>query len=128
MTRHSHICALIDQSPMNRGMDGAAWLSDPRNIVQVTPSGNVMMFGWAPGSFEFHWLQTNTKGRKAIDETKQSFADVFAATGCAFIYGLVPVDRRDSALMARWIGAKSVAIVETPHGKCEMFIVVNREF
>lgn len=111
---------------MNRGADGATWLRTPGNISIANDAGDVILFERATvGVYEFHWLQMKTKGREAVRITLDAIDEVFREKDCAMMFGLVPVDRRDSKLMARWIGSKSVGIVPTEHGPCEMFIMTR---
>lgn len=120
------ISALINESPMNRGMDGAAWMANPLNIAKSNRHGDVFLFEYdEPGIYQFHWLRMRSKGSKAINRTRAALAEVFRETGAKVIFGLVPDDRRDSKLMARWIGATSHGMVDTEHGPCELFIMTK---
>lgn len=120
------VAQLIDESPMNRGMDGALWMKRPGNIVIANDDGDVILFEQAaPGVYEFHWLRMQTKGRKAISISLDAIDEVFGWIGNGIMFGLVPVDRRDSKMMARWIGAKFVGTVSTEDGPCEMFIMTK---
>ena len=120
------VVTLINESPMNRGMDGREWYYTPGNIAASNGEGDVILFQLsAPGLYEFHWLRMQTKGRKAINETLEAIDRVFRDTDCAIMFGLVPVDRRDSKFMARWIGAKSMGVVPTLDGPAEMFIMTR---
>lgn len=122
---HDQIAELINSSPMNRGMDGARWLSDPANIA-IVRNGNVMLFGREGETvFQFHWLHTATKGRQAIRDTREAMREVFRDTNAQAIYGLVYVGRRDSALMARWIGATYCGDTATAHGRCQIFLITR---
>lgn len=117
------IAALIDASPMNRGMVGADWLSDPANIA-IEMHGNVMLFE-RDGEylFQFHWLALDTKGRQAINDTREAMRRVFRDTGVRAIYGFVSYSLRESALMARWIGARYCGSLNTQYGPCQIFVV-----
>lgn len=119
------IAALIDNSPMNRGMIGARWVEDPLHISK-TIAGNTMLFELEPeGLVHFHWLDTKTPGRAAIDATREAMLQVLDETNAGTIYGLVPAFRKDSALMARWIGARYCGDIETDKGRCQIFIITR---
>ena len=120
------IAAIIDSSPMNRGMIGEAWLDNPANTAIVTGE-NVMLFERQSKKFcEFHWLQTANKGRQAIENTREAMRSYFAANPeVNFIYGLIPVEHRASLLMARWIGATPAISVELEHGKVQLFTITR---
>lgn len=105
MTRDD-LASLIDNSPMNRGLIGSQWLSNPDNIPLVA-NGNAMLFEkQAPGVYEFHWLHSATKGRPLIRDTREAMRTIFVVAQAALIFGYIPVAHRASQLMARWIGAR----------------------
>lgn len=120
------IARLIDESPMNRGLSGAAWIADQDN-TPVVIGEDVFLFEHCPklNITEFHWLQTVSKGRLAITRTLQAFDAIFSTSDTLMIFGAVSNQRRDVKLMARWIGAKSVGFVKTEHGICEIFILTR---
>lgn len=99
------ISVLIDTSPMNRGMVGAEWMADPRNIA-IEAHGNVVLFEYhADGIYEFHWLHTATSGKQAVRDTKAAIREMFRR-GAQVLYGLTPADNLQARLMVRAIGAK----------------------
>lgn len=117
------ISDLIDRSPMNRGMNGKAWLANYQNIA-IEKHGNVFLFEReSQQAFEFHWLVLETKSRQAIRDTQDAMREVFETTNAQVIFGFVPNERRESALMARWVGAKFCGIVTTEHGYCQLFVI-----
>lgn len=116
------ISSLIDNSPMNRGISGVEWIADPENFVCVSDGGSVVMFQYeAPGVYQFHWIDTQARGRKAIDDAKAAIEYALTDKGAHLLYGLVSTARRDVLLMARWIGSTFVRNVQTPHGECALF-------
>lgn len=119
------IAAIIDQSPMNIGVVGSAWLADPRNIA-VAIGDNVMLFELkAEGLCEFHWLDTGARGRQAIADSLTAIRQVFSETNTRTMYGLVPSGHRPSRLMARWIGARFIREIETDNGACHLFVMTR---
>ena len=122
------IAQLIDESPMNRGAIGMDWVRVPGNVAFSDKAGNVLLFEKRePHMYEFHWLRTISKPRELIAFTRYAFREVYDLPGIGLIYGLIPTDRRESKLMARWIGAQSLGTVTTDNGLCEMFILPRAE-
>lgn len=119
------IARLINSSPMNRGMNGEAWLNTPGNIAVVENRTILLFERMDCGVYEFHWLLGVGRPREIITATLKAIDQVFVDTGCALMYGLVPKDRKDSNFMARKIGAKPLGQVPTEHGICEMFIMTK---
>jgi len=118
------IAKLIDGSPMNRGMNAAVWLDAPGNHALASSAGDVLLFETVNETLmEFHWLRTVSAARGVIDWTLACADLLFQRTTCRIMYGLVPDDRRDSRLMARWIGAQFIGKQQTPNGLCQIFIL-----
>lgn len=116
------ISALIDESPMNRGMCGTSWVKNPCNRAVIL-NGNVMLFEQRGEIVEFHWLKTATKARQLINDSREALRRIFADTGAQLIFGAVPDERRDSKLMARWVGFRFFARHWTPFGEVEVFVI-----
>lgn len=116
------ISILIDQSPMNRGLSGASWVKDAANRAVIIGS-NVMLFEINGRTVEFHWLKTGSGTRQLIKDTREAMRRIFEDTGADVIYGLIPDERRDSKLVARWVGAKSVGRFWTACGNVEAFVI-----
>lgn len=123
-----HISVLIDESPMNRGVKGADWLSDPDNQA-VIEGETVVLFERHGVRSEFHWLKASKNVRATIRDTREAIRRYFADNpATVYLYGLVPTDRRDSLLMARWIGSAPAEIFDTPDGPCQGFVMTRRHF
>ena len=122
------IAQLIDESPMNRGAVGMDWLKVPGNVAFADKAGNVLLFEKAGNHmYQFHWLRTVSKPRQLIQFTRYACREVYDLPGVGLLFGLVPADRRDSKLMARWIGAQSLGLVNADYGLCEMFILTREQ-
>lgn len=111
----------IDHSPLNRGLKGVDWLSDPRNVAHVEGDDVVLFDYEGPGLFQVHAL-LNSRGRPAITVIKRAFASMFGEHGAESIFGLVPERRRHVKFMARWVGMKSCGKRSTVDGVCELFV------
>jgi hypothetical protein len=118
----------IDTAPYNMGVNGADWLASPGNIAIAYDDGGVVTFdleSW--NTYQAHFLLT-AHGRQAVMQVEEAFSTMFTQHGAELIFGLVPDDRRDVKLVARWAGAKSVGKRATPHGVCELFVLSNLMF
>lgn len=120
---NSLVIQAIDNSPLNRGLSGAAWAAIPENISITFDNGDVALFDYeGDATYEVHFL-FQSRGRKAIENAKESFAQMFNEHHADLIYGLVPDFRRDVKLLARWAGGKSRGIRQTSEGPCELFVL-----
>lgn len=125
MTPHD-ISVLINQSPMNRGMDGAAWLATKGNVAYVSESDDIVLFDRVTdGVFEFHWLRCKGSAKETRDFTLWAIDQMYSDHGAQLLFGQVPKARRDSQMMARIIGAKCLGDTVTPHGLCTIFIMTR---
>ena len=128
MTAH-HISVLIDDSLMNRGVSGASWIANPNNQALAINETVVLFERTAPHASEFHWLKASKNVRATIRDTREALRIYFEANpSTTVLFGLVPADRRDSLLMARWIGSVPGKIFDTPDGPCQGFVMTRRHF
>jgi len=116
------VISAIDQSPLNRGLEGVEWVSDPRNIP-IVEDDDIALFDFEQsGVYQVHFLY-KSRGKAAINFTKEAFKRMFEDHGASMIFGLVPDHRRDVKLMARWTGGKYVGKRMTDEGLCEVFVL-----
>lgn len=119
----TEIISAINNSPLNRGLDGAAWLSNAGNIPITFGNGDIALFDdEGRGTYEVHIL-FKSKGRKAVDNLKEAFRRMFTDHNAELIIGLVPDFRRDVKMVARWAGGKSGGKRQTSEGLCEIFVL-----
>ena len=117
------IIEAIDQSPYNRGLDGAAWLREATSHPIVFKNGDVMLFNDLGNRiFDVHFLFDKARGRAALDQAKVGFGTMFQR-GAMALTGLTPIDNRKARLFNRLLGCRSVGIHETPFGACEKFVI-----
>jgi hypothetical protein len=122
---HHHVALAIDKAPLNRGLSGAAWLANDRNVPIVFGNGDIALFDYEDeGIYQVHFL-FESRGRQAIAHAKQAFDQLFINHNATLIFGLVPDFRRDVKLLARWAGGKSQGIRQTSEGPCELFVLSN---
>ena len=121
----SLVISAIDTAPLNRGLRGAEWLATPGNIPIVIGRNVTLFDDEGDGAYQVHFLFAE-RGRSAIDAAREAFRRMFEEHGAKLIIGLVPVFRRDVALLARWIGGKRTQRRYTPNGYCDVY-VMSRE-
>ncbi len=122
---HHPVALAIDKAPLNRGLSGAAWLANDRNVPIVFDNGDIALFDYEDeGIYQVHFL-FESRGRQAIAHAKQAFDQLFINHSATLIFGLVPDFRRDVKLLARWAGGKSQGIRQTSEGPCELFVLSN---
>lgn len=118
------VAQAINTAPGNRGVDGAAWLASEGNIA-LTFDDDVMLFeDCGDCTYEMHVL-FKSRGRQAIERVKKAISTMFEQHGAEVLFGLVPDDRRDVKMLARWTGCKSAGKRRTSEGVCELFVQSN---
>jgi len=119
----NQIIEAINSSPLNRGLDGATWLSTAGNVPITFDNGDIALFdAMTPFVFEVHIL-FKSRGREAVRNLKDAFRQMFENHGADLIMGLVPDFRRDVKMVARWAGGKSQGLRDTSEGPCELFVL-----
>ncbi len=122
MAQDTLIIEAINTSPLNRGLDGAAWLASPRNFPFVK-DGDITLFEETDEhTFEVHFLYAS-RGLSAIRSSKIAFSWAFDRLGAELLYGLTPCDMRHARLHARFVGGKPAGVRQTPFGPCELFVM-----
>lgn len=102
-------------------LDCTALLADRRNVCLMA-GDNGALFAWrGPGIFEGHSFFT-ARGREAISLGRAMLAKMLA-THARMIWGLTPVANRRARIFNRWIGMRSLGVMETPEGDCELFVL-----
>ena len=120
--QHSHIIAAIDASPMNRGLSGAEWFAHEGNVA-IEIEEDIFLFDHeGPGYYQIHFL-TCEGGKATIDRAKRAFQIMFDDHDASLLFGLVPVSRRDVAVMANRVGGIYARTVPTPFEPCRLYIV-----
>lgn len=118
----------IARAPYNMGVSGAAWLASEGNVPIVFDDGGVVLFECeGPNHYQVHLLLV-ARGREAIAQVRDAFRQMFKQHGAQLVFGLIPACRRDVKMVARWAGAKSAGNRDTPHGRCELFVLSNLMF
>ncbi len=99
-------------------LDAAVLLADQRNICLVSEDGG-MMFAWrGPEVFEVHCFFL-ARGRQAIASAKE----MLALMSGALLWAPAPEARKDVRWFARKVGFLSHGLMDTPDGRCELFVM-----
>lgn len=127
MPQRKLIAEAIDTAPLNRGLKGSDWLASPGNVAVTFDNGDVMLFDWeGDDTYQTHVL-FKSRGREAINHAREGLRQIFQDHDAPLVMALVPRtdehNRRDVALLARWVGMKSLGLRQTSEGPCELFIL-----
>lgn len=118
--QHSTIIAAIDTAPLNRGLRGADWVADGRNIAFVE-GPDVILFDFdSDGVYEVHVLLAS-RGKAAVECVGRAFGMMFRDRGAEVLFGMVPEHRRDVAMMARWCGMSFIMKLNHRGDNVELF-------
>ena len=122
---HNHIVSdAIDNSPLNRGLNGCDWVADKRNVA-IVDDDDITLFDYeAPGIYQVHFLY-HARGKEAIKQAKAAFSEMFRDHGATVLFGLAPDFRRDVKLMGRWLGGTFSGLRSTSDGPCELYTLTK---
>jgi len=124
VSKHQTIISAIDAAALNMGVSGADWLSNPENVALAFENGDIVLFEHeGDRDYQVHVLFVSG-GRVAIQHVREAFAAMFD-NGAELIFGLVPDERRDVKMMARWTGMKFAGKRPIPEGECDLFVLSN---
>lgn len=112
----------IDESPLNRGLRGIDWVSNPANIA-IEHGDDIILFDYEGDAvYQIHVL-LKSRGLKALHRVRAAFAEMFLIIRAEMIFGLVPEFRRDVKIFARWCGMKFAGLRQTENGPCELYVL-----
>lgn len=117
--------SIIDTSPLNRGLRGKDWTSNPRNVAIQYPDGGAVLFDHEGGGMYEAHVQLKARGKEAIQQGVDACKTLFEKHGASVILGLTPVDLRAARFFARKVGFKSLGTVDTEDGPCELFQMIR---
>lgn len=114
----------IDHHPLQRGLKGIDWVSDPRNIA-VYEGDDLALFDYeGPGFYQGHFL-FQSRGKEAVEVTKILCKRMFAETDAVLLMGLVPVKYRKAGVIARMAGFKLMGKQHTEHGQVFVYLMAR---
>lgn len=112
---------------LDYGFDASGWIAERANIA-LTDGSSIGLFGsTGAGVFDTHWLFV-ARGRQALDLASDMLAAMFDLYGAVAVKGMIPVGRKASRLFTRWLGCRSLGIVETIRGPHELFMLARADF
>lgn len=101
-------------------LDATTLLLDRRNICLMGEGGGAM-FAWrGPRIFEGHTF-FRARGAEAIELGTQIMGTIRADADV--VWGLTPEELRHVRWFNRKLGFVSEGIIETPEGRCELFVM-----
>lgn len=115
----------INESPLNRGLDGADWAANPDNIAFERGKDIVLFDAEGDQVFQIHIL-LQSRGAKACRVIQAAFDFMFREHSADVIFGMVPVIRPDVKKLADRVGMKFIGPRQTEFGECELY-VLSRE-
>lgn len=126
--RPNIVTQAIETSLLNRGLTGADWLSEPKNVPVVFEDEGVILFDYLEdGIYEAHLL-LKARGRQAKSQGEQALKVIFEEKNACFVYGITPDDIPAAKLYVRRLGFKSLGPLSHPEGPCEKFILGRNEW
>jgi hypothetical protein len=112
----------INESPLNRGLEGSAWAANPLNIA-IERGDDIALFDWCDeGTYEVHFL-FQSRGKAAVAAAREAFRRMFEDHGAELILGLVPDILPQAKIIARKAGGKYAGKQMTEFGECELYVL-----
>lgn len=100
-------------------LDPTALLSDERNRLYFDARGGAV-FAWrGPGIYEGHSF-FRPPAKAAIQAGREILE---LMSGARMIWGLTPENNNDARRLNRLLGLKSQGMLDTPEGRCELFVL-----
>jgi hypothetical protein len=105
-------------------LDCTKLLSDERNICLLAENGGALFAWHGPGVFEGHSF-FRARGREAL-RLGARMLDAIFASHAEMIWGLTPEENRAARWFNRQLGFRSLGMMRTPDGLCELFEMRGR--
>lgn len=102
----------------NGYLDATSLLEDQRNICLADEGGGAIFVWSGPGVYHGHSFFL-ARGREAIDLGQRMLG--YMSDEANLIWGLTPRRLRHVRWFNRQIGMKSLGLMDTPDGQCELF-------
>lgn len=112
---------VTDKHPQYFTFDVEDWFSKENNYALI--EGDNIAFGEykRPGVYWVHFCFDTSRGREAIQLTKDMFKEFCRVCPVQTAIGLIEVNNRKAKWLIRQVGFKSLGEVMTENGLCEMF-------
>ena len=104
--------------------DYEEFLAEPLHVC-LEEEGSYAFFAWrGPNTYELH-VEMKVKGRQAIEMLRRMLAWMVNEYNASGFWALIPCEKRNVRLFARWMGWKSRGLLTTRTGPCELFTSEN---
>jgi hypothetical protein len=122
------IRSVTDHYPEHFTYDFETWIEEPLNFAYK--SGDNLGFGEfkSPGVYHVHFCFHTARGRAAISLSKDLLRRLFKDTQFNSIVGLIHEDNKKARWTIRQVGLRSLGLIETKNGPCEMFYLTKKDF
>lgn len=112
---------VTDRYPDYFTFNAEDWFSHPENYA--IRSGENIGFAEpkSPGVYWVHFCFHTARGRKAIELTKAMLDRLYDDCPITTAVGLIEEDNRKARWLIRQVGFKSLGMIDTKNGICEMF-------
>jgi hypothetical protein len=121
MDLEARIIHEINTSPFNRGLCGADWLANTRNVVAMVDDGFALFDDLGGGLFAIHLFLRST-GKEAVAAVRTVTETMFLH-GAQMIVGHIPVINRKVAVIGRMAGYHYAGRTSTPHGDVLVYLI-----
>jgi hypothetical protein len=106
------------------GCDLSEALAEPLHVCLIEDESGAF-FAWrGPGVYELH-LFFAVKGKAAVALLMRMIEMMRAKHGARWFWALIPVERRNVRLFARWMGWLPQGVLTTRYGPNELFVSEN---
>jgi hypothetical protein len=101
--------------------DAPWWFAQPGHYAFL--EGENVGFGEerSPGVFHVHFCFHEARGREAIELTKRMFKELCSVAPLKTAVGIIETRNKRARWLIRQVGFKSLGLIETKDGECEMF-------
>lgn len=121
MDLEARIIHEIQISPFNRGLCGADWLAEPRNVVAMVDDGFALFDYLGAGLYSIH-LFLRSRGKDAVIDV-ETITETMFLNGAQMIVGHVPAINRKAAVIGRMAGYHYAGRKTTPYGDVLVYLI-----
>lgn len=119
--------SVTDLYPRYFTFDCEGWLSNVSNFAYKTGDNVAFAEDKGGGTYWVHFCYHSSRGRTAINLTRQCVKALLKDTIFKVLVGLIEEGNRPAKWLIRQVGFRSVGLTDSPNGVCEMFILTNKD-
>ena len=97
------------------------WLADEANYAVIEGDNIAFAEYKSPGVYWVHFCFHSARGREAIELTKNMFKSLCLTFPVNTAVGFIEVNNKKARWLIRQVGFKSLGMINTENGLCEMF-------